>query len=86
MEVTFSTADVHPRDRMGYWREVACRAFVDLECHARRSATFSANIRSGPFAALGLSVVESDACVVTSWIDRRLRRHHPNSLIWGSAY
>jgi hypothetical protein len=64
MEVTFSTADVHRRDRLDYWRVVACRAFVDLECHARRSATFSANIRSGPFAELGLSVVESDACVV----------------------
>ncbi len=64
MEVTFSTADVQPRDRLDYWREVACRAFVDLECHARRSATFSANIRSGSFAGLGLSVVQSDACEV----------------------
>lgn len=64
MDVTFATTDVHPRDRLDYWREVACRAFVDLECDTPRRRAFRAKIRSGPFADLGLSVVESDPCEV----------------------
>jgi len=64
MDVTFATSDVHPRDRLDYWREVACRAFVDLECEAPSRHTFRAKIRSSPFADLGLSIVESDPCEV----------------------
>lgn len=64
MDVTFATTDVHPRDRLDYWREVACRAFVDLECDTPQRRSFRATIRSGAFADLGLSVVESDPCEV----------------------
>jgi AraC-like DNA-binding protein len=64
MDQTFATTDVHPRDRLEYWREVACRTYVDLECRTRVGAAFRASLRSGLFADLGISVVDSDACEV----------------------
>lgn len=63
MQICFSTSDVHPRDRLDYWRDVACRAFVELDCRAAEP-DFFATIRSGTLSQLGLSIVESAPCEV----------------------
>ena len=32
MDVVLTLSDVHPRDRLAYWYDVACKVFVDHEC------------------------------------------------------
>ena len=64
METFFSTSDVHPRDRLSYMRDVACKAFVELDCRTDSGPAFSATLRSGSLAQVGLSIVETDPCEV----------------------
>lgn len=64
MRRLFSTRDVHPRDRLTYWQDVACRAFVEIECRTNAGAAFDATIWSGQLADIGISLVETDQCDV----------------------
>jgi hypothetical protein len=41
MKLLFSTAAVHPRDRLAYWREEATKAFVRHEFSTKRGRNFS---------------------------------------------
>lgn len=61
MELLFSTDDVHPRDRLTYWREIACRTFVELDFVTEAGPKFSANIRSASIGTIDLSLIETDA-------------------------
>jgi AraC family transcriptional activator of tynA and feaB len=60
----FSTRDVHPRDRLAYWQDVACKAFVELECRTPTRTSFNATIASTSLADIGVSLVDTDQCDV----------------------
>jgi AraC family transcriptional regulator, positive regulator of tynA and feaB len=60
----FSTQDVHPRDRLSYWVEVASQAFVDHSFKSHLGTAFSAEVRMTALDKLGISVFSCDACNV----------------------
>jgi AraC-like DNA-binding protein len=64
MATVFSTRGVHPRDRLGYWLEVATKAFVRHEFTSPSGASFIGVIRSGSLAGLGVSLFDCDPCEV----------------------
>jgi AraC-like DNA-binding protein len=64
MLVNHSTNDVHPRDRVAYWREVATRAYVRHHFRSVSGASFSGTIQAGSLADLGVSTFECDPCRV----------------------
>lgn len=64
MKQLFSTRDVHPRDRLTYWQDVACKTFVPLECRTGARPTFDATIWSASLADIGVALVETDDCDV----------------------
>ena len=59
MDKILAMSDIHPRDRLAYWHDVACKVFVKHECRVERTATFDATIYSGALGQLGLSEVQS---------------------------
>jgi AraC-like DNA-binding protein len=59
-----STDEVHPRDRIAYWREVATRTFVRHDFRSGHGTSFSASIQSGPLADLSVAAFECDPCQV----------------------
>lgn len=61
----FSTEDVHPRDRVSYMQDVACRTYVEVGCHVANHADFFATIISSQLAMLGLSRVKTNPCTVS---------------------
>jgi AraC-like DNA-binding protein len=65
MATLFSTHDVHPRERVSYWREVATRAYARHEFTSPRRSAFLGTIRSGFLAALGVALFECDPCAVS---------------------
>lgn len=64
MRRLFSTRDVHPRDRLAYWQDVACKAFVEIECRTNAGPAFDATIWSVELADIGVLLVETDQCDV----------------------
>jgi len=59
-----STDEVHPRDRVAYWREVATKAFVRHDFRAANATSFRACIESGRLANLGVTTYECNPCHV----------------------
>ncbi len=57
----FSTKDVHPRERLSYWIEVASRGYVAHETCPLDRASFDGSVRISSLAGLGLSAFEADA-------------------------
>jgi len=70
----FSTRDVHPRDRLAYWQDVACKAFVEIECRTMSGPHFDAAILSDTIGDMGISLVSTDECDV-----HRHKRSIPHS-------
>lgn len=60
-DATFTTADVGERDRLAYWREAICEAYVRLGCEAPRRQPFFGRIRLSRAGSAGMSVVTSTA-------------------------
>jgi AraC-like DNA-binding protein len=60
MATTFSTDEVHPRDRLAYWREVATRGFVRNEFHAGNGSAYQGSVTLGALADLGVAAYECD--------------------------
>ena len=61
MKTIFSTDEVHPRDRFDYWHSVACRTLVVHDSTPTCRQTFSAQLRRGALAEIGLFVFDTDA-------------------------
>lgn len=62
----YSTASIHPRERVSYWVEVATKSFVRHQFKSLVGNSFSAALWSGQIADLGLGQFECDPC----WIAR----------------
>jgi AraC family transcriptional regulator, positive regulator of tynA and feaB len=64
MKVLFSTSNVHPRDRLAYWREEATKAFVRHEFSTHTGLNFSGKISAGSLGTLRIAAFESDPCTI----------------------
>jgi AraC family transcriptional regulator, positive regulator of tynA and feaB len=59
MDKILAMADTHPRDRLAYWYDVACKVFVKHECRVENSPAFDASIHRGTLGELNIIEVES---------------------------
>lgn len=59
MAIVLSTADVHARDRLAYWREMICDVFVGLDCTALAGGPFRGRIATQPASHVTFSDVDS---------------------------
>jgi AraC-like DNA-binding protein len=65
MSRTLTTADVEPPHRLGYWTDMVCDTYVQLECDPGAGArAIEGSIASADLAALQLSTVTATAQVV----------------------
>lgn len=64
LQTCFSTEEIHPRERLTYMRDVACKTYVELECLTQRGPNFRSKICTGQISDLGLSEVTTDKCEV----------------------
>ena len=64
MQTSFSTDDVHPRDRISYIKDVACKTYVELEFQTK-NRNYSSKIRAAEISDISLSQVTTDQCEVT---------------------
>ena len=64
MTAVYSTLDIHPRERLSYWLDVATKAFVRHEFHSSTGPSFEGALRAGSLAGLGVATVECDPCEV----------------------
>jgi AraC family transcriptional regulator, positive regulator of tynA and feaB len=64
MATVYSTLDVHPRERLSYWLDVATKAFVRHEFHSSTGPSFTAALHAGSLAGFGVAIVECDPCEV----------------------
>lgn len=56
----YSTQDVHPRERLSYWREVATRGYVEHDSRPRDRATFRGNVKITSLPGIGLAAFDAD--------------------------
>jgi AraC family transcriptional regulator, positive regulator of tynA and feaB len=61
----FSTEDVHPRERLSYWREVATRGYVEHEFQPEYGQAFTGTVSITSLPGLGVTSFEADAARVT---------------------
>jgi AraC family transcriptional regulator, positive regulator of tynA and feaB len=64
MTAVYSTLDIHPRERLSYWLDVATKAFVRHEFHSSAGPSFEGALRAGSLAGLGVATIECDPCEV----------------------
>lgn len=60
----FSTHDVHPRERISYWLEVATRGFVEHEFGTDDAGTFSGRVTLAALPGLGLATFDATSARV----------------------
>jgi AraC family transcriptional activator of tynA and feaB len=59
MDKILAMSDTHPRDRLAYWYDVACKVFVKHECRVEKNPAFDASIHRGALGSLSVIEVES---------------------------
>ena len=69
MLIDHSTDEVHPRERVAFWREVCTKAYVRHQFHSALGPSFAGAIQAGSLGELGVSTFECDPCRV----DRTVR-------------
>jgi AraC-like DNA-binding protein len=64
MATVYSTNEVHPRDRISYWVEIATKGFVRHEFRSSIGSAFQGSVRVGELGALGVATFVCDAAEV----------------------
>ena len=59
MDMILTMTDVHPRDRLAYWYDVACKCFVDHECEIANPSALSVTLHNAELGEIGFSTIES---------------------------
>jgi len=59
MDKVLAMSDIHPRDRVAYWLEVARHAIVDHECRVKTPSAFDATMLRAPLGELSVMSIES---------------------------
>jgi AraC family transcriptional regulator, positive regulator of tynA and feaB len=64
MKTAFSTARVHARDRLAYWREEASRIYVAHEFNTGVGRNFNGEISVASLGSVNIAAFECDECLV----------------------
>ena len=83
MEKILAMSDMHPRDRLAYWYDVACKVFVKHECRIEKATTLDATIYSGALGQLGLLDVRSHGLKYTAVSARDIANEEDNCFFLG---
>jgi AraC family transcriptional regulator, positive regulator of tynA and feaB len=59
MDTVLSMSDIHPRDRIAYWLDVASLAIVDHKCRVNTPSAFDATVLRAPLGELSVMSIES---------------------------
>jgi AraC-like DNA-binding protein len=59
MDKVLAMSDIHPRDRLAYWYDVACKVFVKHECRIEKRAAFDATLHHAQLGEIGVVDLES---------------------------
>jgi AraC family transcriptional activator of tynA and feaB len=59
MDKILAMSELHPRDRLAYWYDVACKVFVKHECRVEKPPAFDATIHRATLGELGIVEVDS---------------------------
>jgi len=59
MDTVLTLADIHPRDRLAFWYDVACEVFVDHECRVQTPSRFDVTMHHAPLGDLGIVKLDS---------------------------
>jgi AraC-like DNA-binding protein len=62
MAITYSTDEIHPRDRVAYWYEVVSKNLARHQFHSRVGSAFHGSVEVGALGALTVAAFESDPC------------------------
>ncbi|WP_072395500.1 helix-turn-helix domain-containing protein [Hyphomicrobium sp. CS1GBMeth3] len=55
----YSTHDVHPRERLSYWLEVATRGYVEHEFQAEDVASFTGSVQIATLPGVGMAIFDA---------------------------
>jgi AraC-like DNA-binding protein len=58
--VIYSTKDVHPRERLSYWREVATRGYVEHDFQPLDRPSFNGNVKITSLPGIGVSAFTAE--------------------------
>ncbi len=78
----YSTLDVHPRERLSYWLEVATRGYVEHEFRADDPASFYGTVQIATLPGLGLASFEASPARIRR-SERNAARADSNDLLLG---
>ena len=59
MDTLLTLADIHPRDRVAYWHDLACKTIIKHDCRVPTSSRLDATIECMQVGELGFVKVES---------------------------
>jgi len=59
MDKVLAMSDIHPRDRVAYWLDVASKAVVNHECEVKTPSAFDATVLSASLGELSIMSIES---------------------------
>src|SRR5690606_20868552 len=57
----YSTGDVHPRERLSYWLEVATRGYVEHDFRADDAGAFSGRVESSALPGISMATFDASA-------------------------
>jgi AraC-like DNA-binding protein len=78
MDTVLSMSSVRPRDRLAYWHEVACKAFVNHEGRVKTPSGFNATVSQAALAELKVVDVESFGLESINRTARNIRHGEDN--------
>lgn len=81
MATIYSTSDVHPRDRINYWVDVATKGFVAHQFQPKMGAAFKGSVSISSLAEIGVSFFDCDAGTVVRSPREILREDHDDLLL-----
>jgi AraC-like DNA-binding protein len=59
MDTVLALSDFHPRDRLAYWYDVACKVFVKHNCQVQQPSSFDVTMDHGALGDLGVASIET---------------------------
>jgi AraC family transcriptional regulator, positive regulator of tynA and feaB len=59
MDTVLTLSAIHPRDRLAFWYDVACKVFVDHECHVKTPSRFDVTMQHAALGNLGIVEIDS---------------------------
>ena len=59
MDKVLAMSELHPRDRLAYWHDVACKVLVKHECRVEKLPAFDATIHRAMLGDIGIIEVDS---------------------------